>query len=290
MGDEKSLSIITHKGEWVIDEEKNISIECYVTNDRRRILSLRGTARAIGLTGGGSNALVRNMGSKYLQPYLSKELIEWKTKIENGEVEKIQGNDGTSFIPFDGDLFVDICKAYIKAKQDGILNPQQSLTADRLLGIMSAFAKTGIIALIDEITGFDKERERDELQQVLAKYIRKEHLPWTSRFPEEFYEEIYRLRGWKYNNQFRTPYVGKLTNQIVYEVLPPKVLEELQNNNPVVYNNGARRYKHHQFLTVDTGVPHLDKHLVAVITLMRACDDWNEFERLFNKSFKKDEK
>ena len=38
-------------GQWEID--KDISIDCYVTEDGQRLLSLRGTARAMGLSGSG---------------------------------------------------------------------------------------------------------------------------------------------------------------------------------------------------------------------------------------------
>lgn len=284
---------VTHKGKWIIDKERNIVIDCYVTDDKRRLLSLRGTARAMGLKGGGSNALVRNLNSKWIDSYLSPSLKQWLDNIQTGDLQMIKDNRGKEFYPFDGDLFVDLCKVYVKAQQDGIfksaLMRTQSEVADRLLNIMSAFAKVGIVALIDEITGYQEERERDELQQILAQYVRKEFLPWTQRFPDEFYIEMFRLKGWKYKGKAKPPLVGKYTNKLVYEVLPENVLDELKRVNPIT-SNGRRLKRHHQFLTEETGIPHLDKHLATVITLMRISDTWEEFERLFDKAFKKEEK
>lgn len=63
------------------------------------------------------------------------------------------------------------------------------------------------------------------------------------------------------------------------------MLEELRNKNPVIYKHGYRKHKHHQYLTENTGIPHLDKHLTSLITLMRACDTWDQFDKLFRKSF-----
>lgn len=284
-----SISKVTHYGKWIIDKENNISIDCYVTNDGRRVLSLRGTARAIGLTGGGSNALVRNLKSDWIQPYLSLNLKNWLGDVENNNIETMEGKRKNQFfIPFNSDLFVDLCKAYVLAKNDGVFNKpkwsKQSETADKMLGIMSAFAKVGIIALIDEITGYQEEREKDELQKLLAQYVRAEFLPWAKRFPDEFYIEMFRLKGWTYKGNPKPAIVGKLTNWLVYERLPEGILEELQKKNPIAKNN-RRRFKHHQYLTESTGVLHLDKHLVSVITLMRACDNWEQFERMFNKVF-----
>lgn len=56
---------------------------------------------------------------------------------------------------------------------------------------MTAFAKTGLVAVIDEVTGYQADRDRDELQKVLEKYISAELLPWAKRFPDEFYPAYY---------------------------------------------------------------------------------------------------
>lgn len=284
------MKVISY-GKWQIDDK--ISIDCYVTEDKQRLLSLRGTARAMGLSGGGSVALVRNLKANYLQPYLSDELKEWIKKSDQGELYKIKGYR-VAFIPFEATLFVDVCKAYVATKNDGVFDgdgwEKQSELADKLLAIMSAFAKTGIIALIDEITEYQELRKKDELQELLAKFVRKEYLPWTKRFPNEFYEEMYRLKGWDYNGNAKTPLVGKITNYLVYDLMPEGVLEELRKRNPVDEKIHRRRYKHHQFLTEETGVEYLDKHLLSVLTLMRGFDTWDEFDKAFRKSFKLDEK
>ena len=286
----ENVKVITY-GKWYISDD--ISIDCYVTEDSQRLMSLRGTARALGLSGSGSVALVRNLNANYLQPYLSDDLKNWLSKANNNELYKVKGYS-VAFIPFDATLFVDVCKAYISAKNDGVFDSQgwekQSVLADKLLAIMSAFAKTGIIALIDEITGYQELRKKDELQKLLAQFIRKEYLPWAKRFPNEFYEEMYRLKGWDYNGNAKTPLVGKITNYLVYDLMPEGVLEELQKKNPVDEKIHRRKYKHHQFLTETTGIDYLDKHLISLIHMMRAFDTWDEFDKAFRKSFRLDEK
>jgi len=145
----KILSSVTHQGSWKALDD--IEIDCYVTNDKKRLLSLRGTARAMSLKGGGSGALLRNLKSKWIQPYLSDPLKSWILGAETATLPKISGVSGPAFIPFEASLFVDVCKAYIQADNDGILNLNQKLISQRLLGIMSAFAKVGIIAIVEWI-------------------------------------------------------------------------------------------------------------------------------------------
>ena len=59
-----------------------------------------------------------------------------------------------------------------------------------------ALAKTGIVALVDEATGYQEVRPEDALAAYLEKVIRKELAAWVKRFPDEFYENIYKLKGW----------------------------------------------------------------------------------------------
>lgn len=97
---------------------------------------------------------------------------------------------------------------------------------------------------------------------------------------------MFRLRGWDYptlSNQ-RLGIVGHYANKFVYDHLPPGVKEDFQRNNPIV-SLGRRRWKHHQFLTEDIGNPHLEKHLLKVITLMQASESWKEFTKKFNRVF-----
>jgi hypothetical protein len=157
--------------------------------------------------------------------------------------------------------------------------------------LMRGLAHVGIIALVDEATGFQQERARDELNQILQAYISPELLPWTKRFPNEFFKQLYKLNGWKYveGNHKRPRYVGSMINSLVYNHLPPGVLPQLKKVNPPD-ESGRRKHTHHQFLTPETGHPHLDKQIIEVTTLMRVSDDKTTFRKLFDKAFPKQKK
>ena len=140
--------------------------------------------------------------------------------------------------------------------------------------------------LVDEVTDFQYIRDKEDLNKILELYIAKELLPWARRLPDEFYRQLFRLRGWQYSplSVKRPQYVGKLTNELIYERLPLGVLDELRKKNPVV-RSGYRRHRHHQFLTENIGNPHLEKHIASVTTLMRVASNWRKFKSLFEKAF-----
>ena len=263
----------THYGIWILNKDKDIKIECYVMDTKERVLSLRGAARTIGLVGNGSQALARNLNAQWIAPYLSDGLKEWLEKANRNELPIYRGIRG-KFMPFEASLFVDLCKAYVDAMHDHALQTEkQEQTARRLYAIMTAFAKTGLIAVIDEVTGYQADRDRDEMQKVLEKYISAELLPWAKRFPDEFYKQMFRLKGWEYKGKAKTPYAGKLTNKYIYEYLPKGVLEELQKETPKS-DTGNRKNRFHQHLSEETGLPNLDKQLQQTIALMKASDSW----------------
>ena len=63
-------------------------------------------------------------------------------------------------------------------------------------GVLRALAHVVTPALVDEATGYEEVRVRNELHRILDAYIAEELLPWTKRFPDEFYRQLVRLRGW----------------------------------------------------------------------------------------------
>jgi P63C domain len=138
--------------------------------------------------------------------------------------------------------------------------------------------KLGIVGLIDEATGFQEFRDRYALQELLDQFLRKELAAWAKRFPDEFYEHIFRLRNWKWKGRGINPpqAVAGYTKDIVYARLAPGIIEELEKRNPS--DGGKRKAKHHQWLTEDVGHPALAQHLHAIITLMRVSKNWDQFK------------
>lgn len=262
----------------------DMAIPCYVLKDGRRVISGRGLTLAIGMKGRGSG-VIRIPTHPTLGEYMSEEL-----KFALSHPLTFIGSGSPKNNPaagYEATMLHSLCEVILSAQDAGVLKTEQEQRYAKAASVlMRAFAKVGIIALVDEATGYQAERDRSELQKILSAYIAEELLPWTKRFPDEFYIQLFRLRGWQYQplNVKRPQYVGRLTNELVYQKLPPGVLDELRLKNPTD-EHGRRKHKHHQFLTDDIGNPHLEKHLAVVITLMKISPTWTIFERHLNRAF-----
>jgi len=187
-------------------------------------------------------------------------------------------------------LLPEICDVWLKARDENVLTESQKNTAKKADILMRGLAHVGIIALVDEATGYQNVRARQALEKILEQFIAKELMPWTKTFPDAFYKDVFRLRGWNYltlaEKGKRPSVVGKYTNNIVYERLAPGVLAELKSKNPV-NDKGNRKDRHHQWLTKDIGHPKLKEHIVAVMALMRASTSWDGFMRLLERAYPK---
>lgn len=279
---------ITHEGTLNLS---GLEIPCYVLEDGTRVLSGRGMQGALKMVDeqeGKQTAgtrLARYLNQKSLIPFIYKEKDQDHFKpiaCQKGDT-KISGYEAT--------ILADICDAFLEARKYIELSPRQTIIAEQCEILIRAFAKVGIIALVDEATGYQdiRGKDREALQKILDKFLLKDHAKWAKRFPDEFYYQIFRLKGWTVSEALtkRPGVVGTYTNNIVYERLAPGILKELRRKNPVVPEKKRREYKHQQFLTEDIGHPGLQNHLWGAIALMRATSSWENFMRLLDKAYTK---
>jgi len=193
---------------------------------------------------------------------------------------------GGRALGYPAEVLQQVCEVYLSAREQGDLLKSQESAALAAEILMRGFAAVGITALVDEATGYQEVRARDELEQILEAYVQAELRPWVRMFPPEFFQQVYRIQGWQYKpgTSKRTPYVGVLINKYIYEQLPPGVLDELRRVNPRT-DSGHRAHKHFQFLTQETGNVHLDRQISTVTTLMRISNSKEEFKELFERAF-----
>ena len=270
---------------WTGDLEiGNRRIECAVTEEGIRLIGQGTMLTALGRSrrpkSDAETGVV--LFAANLQPFVSPELRE---ALANPITYSPEG--GGRALGYPAEVLPEVCDVYLAARTaGGILRGTQLPAADAALILTRGLARVGITALVDEVTGYQEVRARDELQQILEAYVQAELRKWVKTFPDEFFQQIYRLQEWEYKpgTSKRTPYVGKLVNKYVYDALPPGVLDELRRLNPR-NEHGHRSYRFHQFLTADTGNAHLDKQISTVTTLMRISDDKEEFEELFERAF-----
>ena len=285
-GPDGELPNATHKG---ILPLGGLQLECYVLEDERRVFHKRGMAKALGLRSEGGNAFMKTLSGKKLGSEIDEELWE---KIQNPILFNSIGSDPAH--GYEAEVLVDVCKAVVRADRYGKLTVAQKPMALQAQAIINALSKVGIVALIDEATGYQTERSPEALRLLVDAYIEKEKREWEKEFPDDFYLSLNKVYG-------SDPYVAKasgtlvinkpqhfanFTRKYVYGPLEEgEVLKELELKNPKVGVTGTRRQKFHQFLTKGYGLEKLREQRQEVLTMLKLSDDVDDFKRLYEKRF-----
>lgn len=261
-------------------------IPCAVFEQNDKVVRVIVQREVVGiLTGNKKGDLDRYLRAQNLQAFLPDKFKN-KTLEEASILMEIGGRKAHCY---EGEDIVDLCTMYLNARKAGnVLLPNQMHLADRAEILVTSLAKTGITGLIDEATGYQNVRARDALQAYLEQVLRKELAAWVKRFPDEFFQEMHRLKNWPWSKGIsKHPSVaGKYITDIVYERLGPGIVGELEKLNPKT-QAGKRKAKHHQWLTEDIGHPALAQHLHSVIGLMKISDHWEEFNAHLDRAYPK---
>lgn len=209
----------------------DVEIPRYVLEDGTRVLSLRGLTAGFGISSGstanGDTRIVQFVEPDAIAPFAKSELAA----ALRSPIKFMPPHGGRSAFGYPATLLADICEAVLGARQAGVLSTSQQQVANQAEVLVRGFARVGIVALVDEATGYQRYRAKDDLAKILEAFVARELQPYVRAFPPEFYEEMFRLRSLPYppkNANYRPQYFGVLTNDVVYERLAPGLLEELK--------------------------------------------------------------
>jgi hypothetical protein len=281
----------THVGEIHLD---NTSIPCAVLEDGTRLLTQEGFLKAIGRSGkpaAGRGSSVEKIAPflalENLKPFIDEELASSTFPVI------FQGVTGSKAYGYKAELLPKVCTVYLKARDAGVLLKSQLRFAQACDMLIRGLAEIGIVALVDEATGYQEVRDKLALQAILDKFLRKEFAAWAKCFPEEFYKHIFRLRHWPWKGMKvnRPQVVAHYTKDLIYARLAPGILKELEIRNPR-NEKGHRKAPFYWWLTEEVGHPALAQLLFGVLGLMRIADDegevavvWNNFMKMVDRAY-----
>lgn len=211
---------------------------------------------------------------KNLRPFVDRHLGDLQSVVVQYRTER-----GSLAQGIKADIIPKICDVWIDADEEGSLGTRQKQIAQKARTLMRALAHVGIIALVDEATGYQRDRASDALSKILEAFIAKELQPWVKTFPDEYYEQIFRLRGLSFPTDTvkRPQYFGHLTNDVIYKRLAPAVLDELKRTTPKTPSGRLKDHLHRR-LTPDLGHPKLREHMASVITAMKLSKNYEDFK------------
>ena len=276
----RDMPKVSHEGHLKI---LDVDIPCYVLNTGQRVLSQRGISEAFtGSSGGGAiskdgaHKMPRFLARKDIKSFLNNELV---ARISS-PIEFLPKSGRTAF-GYDADLLPEICEIILdSSRENGSTSSKEYYVADTLI---RGFARVGIVALVDEATGYQKDREKDALAKILEAFVAKELQPYLKTFPTEYYEQLFRLYGYDFppkdkRPQWRPIFFAGITNEVVYNRLAPEILPELKKSA----SKTEKKAKLFQWLSSNVGHPKLREHLASIVSIMKLSKTPEEFKRNVN--------
>jgi len=274
----------THQGVLKIMGKK---LPCFVLEDGTRLISQTSVFQAFGRKQRGLRTKSETgivvpsfLDAKNLELFITNEI--------QSQIRPITfiGTNGSECIGYRAETIPIVCDIYLSVRESGKLTTSQIKIAEMSELMVRSLSKVGIVALVDEATGYQEIRPRDALEAYLNKILTKELATWCKRFPDAYYENIYLLKGWPKFSTSVNKYscVGHYTNDIIYSRLGNDVLNELKTRTPDTSKNSM-----HQWLTTDTGHPLLSQHMHAIIGIQRLAlaqgYGWNKFKSMVDMAF-----
>jgi hypothetical protein len=292
MAAETDLPKATHWGDLALGEAE---IPCYVLATGDRVFSLKGVVGGLMKIRGGQ--LAEYLKVRPLQPHLPIDLLP----NESGEVSALFKFDtgaegvGQFALGIKVERFNALLRAYssalvdhlLSATEDGKLQGKMPMTAKQLeiayraIKFQQACADVGLVALVDEATGYQYERSTDALQLKLKLYLEDAMRKWERTYPEQLWIEFGRLTHWKGGIHSRPRYWGKLIMELIYGYLDPDVAKWLKENAP----RPIKGQNYHQWLSSQYGLKKLTEHIWLVVGMSAACQSMPELRQKMAERF-----
>lgn len=259
----------------------DLSLDVAVLPDGRRVILQAAVFKAFGRPQRGERQpvgveikLPPFMDAKNLVPYINQDVMEKIKPIY------FRSKGGLIRSGYEASILPAICNVYLRANDDGALRSSQANTVKKADILVRGLAEVGVIALIDEATGYQRDREKNALAKILEDFVAKELRPWVTTFPADYYEGMFKIYGLEYppagNKSWRPSFIGTVTNNVVYSRLAPELLPELKK----AATKAQKKAKLHQWLSEDIGHPRLREHLASIVTLLKISKTPEQFYEL----------
>lgn len=260
-----------------------LEIPCYVLQDERRVIGINGMQMAVGMRPSGGTPRLAYLAARFADnPSQAQDLT---SRLDSPIQFTLPG--GGIGHGYEAMLLVNLCELLLDARRRGEITPRYQRYAEAAEITLAAFAVVGIIALIDEATGYQAYRRRNALAELLDRFLSDKLNRWTKTFPDDYYIHAFRLLGLDWTKlkpgDPKPAEIGAFTREHVYRRLAPGIVRELEKCNPYILP-GRRRHKHHQWPSTEIGHPALREHVGKVLTVMMLSDDMLQFNRNLTKA------
>lgn len=262
----------------------DMEIPCAVLEDGTRVITQSGVMIALGRSRQAKGRqyydadvnLPAFLTAKNLKPFIPEELTVTSSQIE------FKTLGGKRAFGYRAELLPKVCGVFLDADTAGVLvEHMQKHIAQRALILIRGFASVGIIALVDEATGYQYERPRRDLEEYLKKFLSEGLRRWVRTFPGDYFKHLCRLKGVQLRPDMKLPqYFGHLTNDLVWKRIAPGLLKALKERRS---ERGSPSNKLHSWTSEELGKPELLLHLGTVVGIMKINTDYDVFHEQLDR-------
>jgi hypothetical protein len=257
----------------------DMEIPCAVLDNGMRVLTQSGVMVTLGRSRQAKGRqyydadanLPAFLTAKNLKPFIPEELTVTASQME------FKTLGGVRAFGYQAELLPKVCGVFLDADAAGVLDHTQKHIAERAMVLIRGFAGVGILALVDEATGYQYERPRRDLEEYLKKFLSESLRRWVRTFPGDYFKHLCRLKGVELRADMRLPqYFGHLTNDLVWRRIAPGLLRALKERRS---ERGSPSNKLHSWTSEELGKPELLIHLGTVTGLMKLNTDYDVFHK-----------
>lgn len=259
------------------------NVPVYNLDDGQRVFRL--SDMTVALRGIRHGKFANYLASENIVKFIPKDLRPTGGRKRMPAGVTIAKIEGQKIKTYNAENFIDICLAFVNASEKvGIkLSGAQQEIVERAKSFIRATAKIGITGLIDEATGYQYVRPKDELALKLKYFLAETDRTWEKTFPDELWKQFGRLTNWT-NLKKRPKYWGMLVQEFIYNYLDKDVAQWLKKNKPPRITGK----KYHQWLNKDKGVKALLEHIWQVIGIAKTIDHLDDLRYELGKQFSRD--
>jgi hypothetical protein len=272
----KPIPKATYEGILTIGD---MEIPCAVLEDGTRVLTQSGVMIALGRARQAKGRqyydsdvnLPAFLTAKNLKSFIPQELTVTSSQIE------FKTLGGVRAFGYRAELLPKVCGVFLDADTAGALDHRQKHIANRAMILIRGFASVGIIALVDEATGYQYERPRRDLEEYLKKFLSENLRRWVRTFPGDYFKHLCRLKNVELRPDMKLPqYFGHLTNDLIWRRIAPGLLRALKERRS---ERGSPSNKLHSWTSEELGKPELLLHMGTVVGLMKLNSDYDIFHK-----------
>lgn len=176
---------------------------------------------------------------------------------------------------------MDMCQEYVDSLGKGLLLKTQMHLAVQASRMLCAFAKVGIIALVDEATGYQAQRAACELSFAYRAILLESQRDWDLMWPAECVVALCSLHGVRYIGGSYPHFLASTFDRLYRAILGDAVVDELKRRNP----EPKFGTNHHQWLTPEAR--EVVRRNIDIVTLLaRQSGSKDEFWARIDNQFR----